>query len=312
MTFKRLEIYVWWTCNQRCTYCMEYRNMEEVWHKKVSKYDILKTLIKYKKLWYNHVTYLWGEPFIQKVFLDALKIWKKLWYTILVATNCTTLHIDNQSKDTLQYIDELLLSVQAISIKEQQIISRTTNYVNWDVVFENIEKYWKWSFLKTNIVITQDNKNKIFEIVEFLNKKWVKNISVTYPDIEMEYYWKEHTLNKIAPKYTECMQKILPIIKLCKYHNINLKLPDFPFCVFPLDNIWEYLKLTDDYDFETRLKIIHTWEELDRWDLKDVDSLPRERSHCYKCKWCKYVSNCWWPSKIYNELYWLDEINFIK
>jgi hypothetical protein len=28
---------------------MEYPNMEEVWDKKVSKYDILKKLIKYKK-----------------------------------------------------------------------------------------------------------------------------------------------------------------------------------------------------------------------------------------------------------------------
>ena len=93
MEYKRLEIYVWWTCNQKCTYCMEFQNMEKSWDKKVSKYEILKKLIKYKKSWYNHVTYLWWEPFIQPVFLEALKLWKKLWYTILVTTNCTTLHL---------------------------------------------------------------------------------------------------------------------------------------------------------------------------------------------------------------------------
>lgn len=34
MEYKRLEIYVWWTCNQKCTYCMEFPNMEKAWTKK--------------------------------------------------------------------------------------------------------------------------------------------------------------------------------------------------------------------------------------------------------------------------------------
>jgi hypothetical protein len=45
---------------------------------------------------------------------------------------------------------------------------------------------------------------------------------------------------------------------------VNLKLPDFPFCVFPNEKIDEYIKLTDDFDFDTRLKIDHNDEELDR------------------------------------------------
>ncbi len=49
MIYKRLELYVGWTCNQKCTYCMEFPNMEKRWTKKVTKFDILKRLIKYKK-----------------------------------------------------------------------------------------------------------------------------------------------------------------------------------------------------------------------------------------------------------------------
>jgi len=66
-----------------------------------------------------------------------------LGYTILVTTNATTLHIDSQASKFLPYIDELFLSVEAISIEDQQLISRTKNYVHWDNVFENIKKYWK-------------------------------------------------------------------------------------------------------------------------------------------------------------------------
>jgi wyosine [tRNA(Phe)-imidazoG37] synthetase (radical SAM superfamily) len=42
----------------------------------------------------------------------------------------------------LPYIDELILSVEAIDKELQQEISRTKVYVKWDKVFENIKKYW--------------------------------------------------------------------------------------------------------------------------------------------------------------------------
>lgn len=312
MDYKRLETYVWWTCNQKCTYCMEYPNMEKVWNKRVTKYDVLKKLIKYKKLWYNHVTYLWGEPFIQWVFLDALKIGKKLWYTILVTTNATTLHIDAQASKFLPYIDELLLSVEAIWIEEQQKISRTKNYVHWDWVFENIKKYWRWTFMKANIVITQDNKNNLVNLVEFLYTKGVSNIAITYPDIDLEYYWREHILSKVAPRYSECINEILHIIHFCDLKGIHLKLPDFPFCVFPKESIRQYIKLTDDFDYATRIKINHNEWIDDRWDLSDSALLPRKRNHCEKCLECTFKNTCWWPSEFYKELYWLSEITSIR
>lgn len=283
--------------------------MEQAWTKKVSKYDILKQLIKYKKLWYNHVTYLWWEPFIQAVFLDALLLWKKLGYTILVTTNCTTLHIDSQAKKFLPYIDELFLSVEALSIEEQQKISRTKNYVHWEKVFENIKKYWKWKTLKANMVITQDNKNNLFELVEYVSTKWIKEIAITYPDINYNYYWKDFILEKIAPRYNECIWDLVKIVDFCTKNQIRLKIPDFPFCVFPENKREEMIKLTDDFDFDTRIKISHTDEKIDRWDLTDYKNLPRRRQKVDKCNICKYNKTCWWPSHVYNKLYWLDEIN---
>lgn len=308
MEYKRLEIYVWWTCNQKCTYCMEFPNMEKAWNKKVSKLDILKKLLKYKLEWYNHVTYLWGEPFIQWVFLDALKLAKKLWYTVLVTTNATTLHIDNQAQKFLPYIDELFLSVEALTIEDQQKISRTKNYVHWEWVFENINKYWNWKMLKANIVITKDNLNILFEIVEYLNKKWVKNIAITYPDIYWKYYTKDHIIDKIAPKYNECTDEILKIIDFCEKNNIFLKLPDFPFCIFPQKNLEKYIKLTDDYDYANRVKITYDEKELKRETKAIKQDLPRARKHVKVCKNCSYIDKCWWPSSHYEAIYWLQEI----
>lgn len=307
MDYKRLELYVWWTCNQKCTYCIEFPTMEKAWKKKISKYDLLKDLIKYKKLWYNHVTYLWWEPFIQGVFLDALKLWKKFWYTILVTTNCTTLHIEAQAQKFLPYIDELFLSVEAISIEQQQKISRTKNYVHWEKVFQNIEKFWKWKFLKANIVITQDNKKHLLELVEYLHNKWVKNIAVTYPDITLNYYWKKHILEKVAPSYKDCFIYVEEVINFCFEKSISLKIPDFPFCIFPKNKIQSYIYLTDDYNYWIRLKKDFLWDELDRRNI-----IPRRREHFSSCRSCIYKSTCWGPSRHYKKLYWTSEINPIN
>lgn len=324
MDYKRIEIYVWWTCNQKCTYCMEFPNMERQWTKRVTKYEILKYLIKYKKEWYNHVTLLWWEPFIQPVFLDALKLWKKLGFTILVTTNATTLHLEKEAKKYLPYIDELILSVEAIDIDLQQKISRTKVYVRWDDVFENINKFWKWSYFKWNIVITKDNLPELFELVKYIYKKWIKDIAITYPDLDLRYYWKNHLLDKVAPNYTESISEVIKIDEFAENNKINLKIVDFPFCIFPKDKIENFIKKTDEFDYWNRLKIWddlieYEWPELeeneDMPEVKEIDRsviIPRQRMHINKCEPCKYKEICWWPAVNYKVLYWYKEINPIK
>jgi len=286
--------------------------MEKTWTKKVTEYEVLKKLLKYKKLWYNHVTYLWWEPFIQWVFLYALKVWKKLWYTILVTTNCTTLHIDKQAKKYLPYIDELIISVEAIDKWLQQKISRSKVLVYWDNVFKNINKYWKWSYFKANIVITKDNLLDIFNIVKYIWNKWIKNIAITYPDIDERYYWEKHIKELVAPTYKESIKEIIKINNYCNENNIKLKIADFPFCVFPLSQIDDFISKTDDFDYWTRVKIDNKWEKLDRKDLNLDDEIPREREYCKKCNSCKYYKMCWWPSRYYEKYFWLEEIIPIK
>ena len=309
MEYKRLEVYVGWTCNHKCTYCKEFPNMEKIWDKKVTKYEILKLLIKYKKGWFNHVSFLWWEPFIQPVFLDALKLWKKLWYTILVTTNSTTLHIDTQAKKYLPYIDNLILSMEAIDEKTQKIISRSNSFVHWHDVIANINKYWKGTMLKVNIVIVKDNLHLLFDLVQFCFNNSLLDIAISYPDLDLDYYWKEHTLNLIAPSYKECIDKILPIIKHCEDKKIRLKLPDFPFCVFPKEHLSSYIKLTDDFDYQTRVNMYRNDIEINRLDLSDDNMIPRERSHLPKCKECIYTNMCWGPSIYYDRLYSFKEIN---
>lgn len=128
-------------------------------------------------------------------------------------------------------------------------------------------------------------------------------MAITYPDIDYDFYGHEHIIAEIAPRYTDVFQNLIPIIDYCFQHHIRLKIPDFPFCIFPEDSRLEYIKLTDDYDYDSRLKLEANDTEIDR----DV-ALPRERKHIKKCYPCKYKYKCWGPSKHYEVLYGLEEI----
>jgi MoaA/NifB/PqqE/SkfB family radical SAM enzyme len=189
-------------------------------------------------------------------------------------------------------------------------------FVRWEEVFINIKKYWKWSFLKVNIVITKDNLYELFDLVKFVVERWVKEIAITYPDLDLRYYWKEHLLDKVSPKYSDSILEIIKIDEYCWANSVRLKIVDFPFCVFPKSKLENFIIKTDEFDYWNRLKIgtelFEGWSLEPREVIDRNDLIPRERRLIDKCNWCKYNKLCWWPAVNYKELYWYDEINPIK
>jgi len=315
MEYKRLEIYLGWTCNHKCIFCVEMPTMVKMWNKKITNLEILKKLIKYKKQWYNHVTYLWWEPFIQANFEFALKMWKKLWYTIMVTTNSNTIQIDKIAKKYLPLIDQLVISIPIIDKKVQPIINDTKVIIDFDNVFINIKKYWKWNFLKVNTVLNPLNINHLESIVDFLHKYEVKELSFTYPDIYSSFYSKDYITNKIALPYNLVVEKIkIPVEKALSY-NIRLKITDIPFCFLP-DKSW--IKYTDDFDYQWRTKVMYNEKEYKRDSssdrIKDINDLinktkkaetlnSRMRKYTNECSKCKYLWLCWWIAECYDEIY---------
>jgi wyosine [tRNA(Phe)-imidazoG37] synthetase (radical SAM superfamily) len=59
----------------------------------------------------------------------------------MVTTNATLLHDEVLAKTHLEYIDELILSVEAIEPELQKKISRVKIYVHWEQVLKNIHRY---------------------------------------------------------------------------------------------------------------------------------------------------------------------------
>ncbi len=320
MKHKRLEMYLGWTCNHKCQFCIEMPTMDVMWDRVISNKEVLKKLVKHKKLWYDHVTYLWWEPFIQKNFEFAIKVAKKLWFTVLVTTNAATLQFDKIAKNYLPYIDQLIISLPIVDKKLQPIINNTKSIIDFDNVFSNIRKYWKGNLLKINTVITPRNLDSLENIVEFIHKYQVKEISFTYPDIYYDYYKKDNILENIAPSYSQVREKIKKPYELCKKYGINVKIVDLPFCQLPDESM---IADTDDYSYQSRTKIhyseisytrVNSWPEFNEKNQKidEYESLPRMRKIIKKCDSCKYNNLCWGPSHHYEKLFWLWEITPIK
>ncbi len=136
-------------------------------------------------------------------------------------------------------------------------------------------------------------------------------MAITYPDIDIEYYGKEHVLEKVAPKYYHCMREIVPIVEFCEQNDIHLKLPDFPFCVFPMENRKKYIQMSDDYDYHARLKIMYNGKQIDKSQPHPFKFIVRERCHLPQCNKCPYKNECWGPAFRYKKLYGADEIRAI-
>lgn len=270
------------------------------WDRDVSERDMMKKLIKYRKLGYNHVTFLWWEPFIHDVLHFATKFAQRLWYVTLVTTNASTLQFDIQAKKHLPSIDQIILSIPIIDKKVQPIINDTKGIIDFDNVFKNISQYWDWDFIKVNTVINLLNMDHILGIIDFIWKRGVKEMSITYPDINIPYYTKQHIMEKVAPKYWEVKQYIEKWILQAEVYGINLKIVDMPLCCLPSK---EYIKYTDDYCYQTRTKVNGREEEVSRDEY-----LPRRRWHVYNCKSCEVKDVCWWVSQSYDDMYGLMEI----
>ncbi len=295
MNYKRLELYLWWKCNYKCIFCIERRYIDEFYDKKIEESEILKKLIKYKKLGYNHVTFLWWEPFIQENFLFALKLAKKLWYTVLVTTNGVLLPFEDKAKLFLSYIDELIISIPVVDEQLQSIINWVKNVINFSRVFENIKKYWKWKFLKINTVLNKYNYRSevLFGILSLLDdySDIISEVSFTYPDIDYGYYGRDYCKENLAIRYEDIRDEFQRLEELYKW-NILYKIIDVPFCFLPSE---KYIELTDDYNYQARLKEKEDGEIFKNWEFE----IPRRRAHTLKCKWCKYLDVCWGYSSDY-------------
>ena len=293
---KRIEIYTWWKCNHKCIFCIEKPNIDKWWDIPIKDRDIIKTLIKAKQDWFDHVTFLGGEPFLHNSFYSGIKIAKKLWFKVLVTTNWSILQYIWKSLLQLKYIDELIVSIHSLKQSPQTKISQSKSYIDFSKVFKNIQDYWSWDYLKVNVVLNICNKDEIWDIIDFSINNWVNAVSITYPDLLPREYWAKNIREDIVLDYNEAAEIILKEITAQRSEKIDIKLSDFPICLFREKKY--LINMCDDLFYENRIKLT-----IDRVFLDRNKISPRNRVHIEKCNKCKLIWTCLWVSWNYEEIF---------
>ncbi len=302
--YKRIEIPLWWKCNENCFFCSETEFINFHNWKSLNFKDFYDLLIKYYKQWYNHLTIVWWEPTIEDNFSKAIKLAKKLWMWTQISTNWLKFADENFTKNAMQYLDRITLSIHTIDNDKFKKITQT-NIHNRDnllsKIISNIKKYQNWQSIRINCVLNKYNlnSNKILNIINFIENSWLKyeSIALTYPDITVI---EDTRIKKYIFIYPDEIKKTLLQLwkKISKEQKKKIVLADMPFCFTPKS----FYKNCQDVFFDNKsISKIFFKDKVKKQDRDKID--PRSRFKVKKCYNCKMEKKCFWMPNMFKDNY---------
>ncbi|MDP7466978.1 MAG: radical SAM protein [Candidatus Woesearchaeota archaeon] len=145
-------------CNLDCPYCLWKDNkanelsLEQI---KTIHTDAAKTGFK--------AVFLWGgEPFLRKDLLEIVQHDKKLGWRVTIATNGCFVR-----KDALPYIDEMLISLDVASSKQDQIVKGKNVFKKVQEAITLTKKHNPACKIRLCAVLSQHNKKDLRELANF-------------------------------------------------------------------------------------------------------------------------------------------------
>ncbi len=271
---KRVEIYVGFKCNNDCVFCVEKNNRQKYQQENYyqSQEEIEKKIIDLKEQGYNHINFLGGEPFLHANFLPFLQAAKRYGFSTAVTTNGSMIGNENIARTHLPLINDLIVSIHGHN--QELTFAQSQNprlFESLKKGFANIKKYFKGRLLKSNCVINKLNFLNLPDILKFIEKNGVKEISLTNMSI------KGYNNDYIVPLSE--FKKIIPqLVDFAKEKNITLRFSDIPFCI-----LGENYFLTNEIFADERVK----------YNAENkAESFWRPKIKTDKCNGCKLEDLC--------------------
>lgn len=298
--YKRIEIPLGWRCNISCFFCSELEDFKDKKNTSLSFEQFAKYLIEAHHNWYNHLTIVGWEPTIEQNFFKGIKLARKLWMWVQISTNCIRFIDENFTKETLEYVNWITLSIHAIhdDLYEKLVWVRINNLQNFlKKVFDNINKNYSNNDLRINYVLNSYNyrSEQIEEVFNFINSN-LNNIcwyTITYPDVVATDIMYDDAWNILVP--LKEIKKELDKLNLPKGIEEKLVFANLPFCGMP-EKFWKYQE-DQTYDKDNISKV-----QITKWEKYQYDRnliLPRNREKLEICQKCTMSDKCWWLPPFY-------------
>jgi len=297
---KRIDLKIWFACNNKCLFCVQWDKRLKYWPKKLDV--IYQDLDKWKKDWASWVVFTWWEPTIHQTLIEAIKYAKKIWYKdIQIQTNWRTFEDIDYCKELISvWVTQFSPSLHGFKPETHDFLVQAEGAwkqtVQWLMNLKQL-----WGYVLTNTVITKQNYKELPKLALLLIGLWVKQYQFAFIHITGS---AEVNKKEIVPSKTEIMDYVKKWLDIWKKYWVGCMTEAIPFCIMQWYEWaiaeYNYMPETQIFDAEWVIDSYsdYRWNE---WKIK----FP-------KCEGCKYYEICEWPWKEYPEIYWEDEFLSIK
>lgn len=275
---EQIDILLWLNCNQKCVFCFQEDELILSKNSKININSILKTLIKWKKLWINRINIAWWEATIYNEFFDVLKLVDKLWFKDKkLVTNWLKFSDINFTKKTVSYITEIAISIHSFnSVTHDKLTWVVWSFYKTLEWIKNIKKFENVNLI-AHIVLTSLNIIELEFYIEFIINLWFDRIDflniMPNTNINKKYFIQPQIIaDKLIPIFDKYRDKIF--LEVCHIEP----------CYF----VW-YEKYVSGYDYNkkfisNREDVLYSWQE-----TVNNNKIIKE-----KCLWCKFKDDCKW------------------
>jgi molybdenum cofactor biosynthesis enzyme MoaA len=308
---ERLEMHISYSCSNNCIFCSEKESLTKIKDTIIPVNTIFNILKNKREQGFNHLTLTGGEPTLVKDLASIIHYAKKLNYKICLTTNSYNLNQKEFIEDTLNKIDELILSCHGFDDKIHNFHTNNEESFKKIILFLETSMQSKFGnknlpYIMLNTVVTNYNVTQLGKILDMIIKfKNIKHYIISYPSPEGNAYinYKKIAVNlNLFKKY---------ISKLCKKalkNNISLRFFGIPTCILN-----PYVNFSNDFYYDPRVTI--EWDKFkdSRIFFKEIVSLTPNRKRCYlrNCIRCKYYGKCGGIFEKYLEIF-PNSINTFK
>ena len=275
----QIDIILWLKCNEKCSFCFQDTKFIKKHELLLNKKDILKLLIKWKKIWSKMVNISWWEPTIyEDNFNYILKLSSKLLYKdIKVITNWIQFSKIDFCNKNLKNITDIWFSFHSAANTE---IQDKITWLKWShkLALEAIKNIKELSNvnLHNHCVIINENIDLLENHIKEIIKLWF--VSIHFMSL-MHNTDKNKTQSYDFNKLSDLLKWIID-----KYKNyINIEISYIQPCYFEwYEKYVQWFEYWKEY-ISNNIKSLKSWEEtiISNKYLKE------------KCNSCNFLKQCY-------------------